>query len=236
MMVAFTKAGTAKLLYCGLWSCRICRKQNAQEWANDARHCIRHAPMKWGKPRFWTLTLPSRFKSAAQGYEEIKRLWGNMRKALERDQGKFPYLAFVEGQPKRGGMPHFHIIIYAHVPKRYQRRREAEKNIKDFAVHIGFGHQATDEKITSGKAANYVAKYVSKATPGMPKYFRRVRASQDWIRKPKPQKQQWLVRAIGESVEAYLLRVEAESNRSIDDLQADYSAMTSKMNYERLTA
>lgn len=236
MMVAFTKAGTPKLLYCGKWSCRICRKQNAMEWADDARHCLRKAPMKWGKPKFWTFTLPSRITSVAQGYAEIKRLWDNMRQELKRDQGKFPYLAFVEGQPKRGGMPHFHVIIYAHVPLRYQRRREAEKNIKDFAVHIGFGHQAKEEKITSGKAANYVTKYVSKSTPGMPKYFRRVRASQDWIRKPKPAKQQWVVRARGEQVSDYLLRVEEVSGRSVDEIQADYSTMTERMNYERLAS
>lgn len=236
MMVCFTSTGTPKLLYCGKWSCSICRKHNADEWAHITRYHLRHAPATLGKPRFWTFTLPSGVKTAAQGYSLLKTLWDNLRKELQRDQGKICYLAFVEGQGKRGGMPHFHVIIYAHVPKRYNKRKDKDKNIKDFAVHVGFGHQAKDEPITSGKAAAYVSKYVSKGTPDIPKYFRRVRPSQDWIRPPRAKKGSYIVRGIGENVTDYLLRVEQACELPMEDLLTRYRQANLQLEIERLSA
>lgn len=236
MMVAFTHGGQPRMLYCGKWSCKHCRAQNAKDCARDARYGITHGNKENFTPVFWTLTLGKPYYTAKQGYAALPRLWDALRKALQRAYGKICYLAFVEGQALRNGMPHFHVIIYARVPQGYSKRRDRSKWIKDFAVAMGFGHQAEEKPITSDGAAQYVAKYVSKSTPYMPKGFRRVRYSRNWVRAPRPVRQPYVVRSIGEPIEAYILRVEEISGRDVDDLIKDYQSASIQMQLERLDA
>jgi len=118
------------------------------------------------------------------------------------------YMAFVEAQPKKRKMPHFHIIT--NVPAPYR--------IKDFAVHNGFGHQAKQDEITSQKAAYYVAKYVSKGDPNMPKKFRRVRTSQSWAKLPPYIGEKLYVKSRHETITDYLIRVSEATDKSIDEL------------------
>lgn len=74
-------------------------------------------------------------------------------------------------------------------------------------MQAGFGYQATERKVNSGKAANYCAKYASKQSPKTPKGFRRVRASQDWSKLPEGEYDPLLVKSRGEYLHDYFLRV-----------------------------
>jgi len=121
-------------------------------------------------------------------------------------------MAFVEAQPKKRKMPHFHIIT--NVPAPYR--------IKDFAVHNGFGHQAKQDEITSTKAAYYVSKYVSKGDPNMPKKFRRVRVSQKWAKLPPFVGDHLFVKSKNELLRDYLIRVHEATGRGLDDLWDDW--------------
>lgn len=233
MMVAFSQKGTARLLYCGRWSCSICRVSLAKEWARIAKYGVWKITEAGGECLFWTLTMGSEYTQLTQAYEALPRLWNTLRMAIERDQKRFFYLAFAEGQPQRDMMPHLHTLVFAHVPDVYNVRTDPRENIKDFAVACGFGHQAKEKLISSDGAARYVAKYASKDGTGMPKGFRRVRASRAWPRPPIKPFPPYIVRSYGEPISDYLLRVEATTPRTMDEIVEQYTMATYQLENER---
>lgn len=232
-MVAFTVDGVAKLVYCGKWACKICAKKNARKWSIIAYFaCAAHMENN-GVIYFWTFTMGSKYKRPAEAYKDFPRLWDNVRKAIQRHYKRFDFVAFVEGQPERSFMPHFHVITFQAMPKGNSTRKDPRKWIKDFAVRMGFGHQAFDEIVNSLQAAAYVTKYASKGCPEIPKNFRRCRSSRKWLRPPDKEHDAYIVRSVGEPIEEYLLRVEEASGVSIDKLVKDYQHADVNMRYER---
>lgn len=209
----FTGLGKIRAVPCGKWSCEVCRKHNAKMWAWRARIQIDGSTETFW---CWTFTLGSKYKTPRQGYEALKKLWNALRMNMQRHyckdgtgkKLKWTYMAFVEIQPKKRKMPHFHILT--NIPAPYR--------IKDFAVHNGFGHQAKSDEIDSQKAAYYVTKYTSKGDPNMPTKFRRVRTSQNWAKLPPYVGDKLYVKSRNETITAFLLRVADETDTSIDDL------------------
>lgn len=236
LMVAFTAKGQARLIYCGRWACPHCSKVNARQWAHDAYYGIRNPAQRVGKCHFWTFTMPSRYTKPSQAYKVLPRLWDTLRKNIQRDQKRFTFIAFVEGQPKRGHMPHFHVLTFNTIPKGHSKRKDPLHHIKDFAVHMGFGYYAEDEIVSGRKAASYVSKYASKGCPEIPKGFRRVRCSRNWQKAPKPTTDPYLVRAHNEPIEAYLMRVSETSGVSLQNVADAYENSTVRLNQERLQA
>lgn len=193
-MKAFNSQGKVVVVYCGLWSCKRCQKVLARQWAWRTRLHVDRA----GKPAyFWTLTLRGNVRTASHGFKIIPRLWDTLRKAVQRAVGKWEYIAFVEGHPKRGNIPHFHIISMSKAPRR----------IKDLAMYAGFGHQAKEKRVDGAGAAGYVAKYASKQHEDTPRGFRRVRASRTWHKLPEGSYDAFIVKAFTETVSMYILRV-----------------------------
>ncbi len=191
---AFKHDGTVVTVYCGKWSCKRCSKVNANRWAWRVRLYIgERGETAW----FWTFTLGISYRTRKSGYLALPRLWDTLRKELQRQFGKWQYCAFVEGQPHRGSMPHFHVISLVKSPRR----------IKDLAVHVGFGHQAYEEPVNDKKAAHYVAKYASKTDAQMPTGFRRVRTSRGWPKLPPYHGERYMVKSSLETLADYLLRV-----------------------------
>lgn len=195
VMYAFNMDGALIAIRCGSWTCPHCMKANARQWSWRVSLHI----SKSGKPAyFWTLTLGRRYKTAAQGFEALPGLWDRFRKYIRRlHPGTWEYCAFVEGQPQRSNMPHFHIISLIKSPKR----------LKDVAVWSGFGYQAKEVKVNSAKAAAYVAKYASKQSEETPRGFRRVRVSQGWTKLPQKDGSSLIIRQPGERLPDYLTRV-----------------------------
>jgi hypothetical protein len=206
VMKAFNQDGQIVTVYCGLWSCPRCQKVLARQWAWRTKIQVE---ANGGVAFFWTLTLRGKYRTALQGFLVLPKLWDTFRKIIQRFGGKFTYIAFVEGQPKRSYMPHFHLIVMVKSPKR----------IKDLAMQAGFGFQAKETKVTSTKAASYVAKYASKQSPETPKGFRRVRASRDWAKLPEGEPGQYIVKSRNETNAQYIMRVEAITGIAIEILK-----------------
>lgn len=212
---AFNHKGECVAIPCGQWSCPYCAKRNAGKWAWRVSLHIK----KRGKPAyFWTLTLRGKYKTAEQGYKALPKLWDAFRKIIQRYVGTWEYVAFVEGQPKRVGMPHFHIISMKKSPKR----------LKDLAMQAGFGYQAKEQRVNSAKAAWYVAKYASKTDPRIPKNFRRVRSSQRWHKLPEFKGHELYVKGRNESLTEYLIRVSDGTGKDIDNLLLSWYQLTDK--------
>jgi len=214
VLVGFTSHGATRLIPCGQWSCKKCAKRLARRWAVRVRKHIENRPAK-KKTKFYfvTLTLGSKYRNAEQGFAAIRLLWDRLRKRFQRTYPDWQYVAFVEGQPKRGGMPHFHIIT-SHAPpaKRNKKGEITRHNLHNWAVEMGWGHQAKLDMLTGSKAASYVAKYATKQHPSTPKGFRRVRASRDWTQLPSDPDRRLLVPARGEDIAHFILRVHEATN------------------------
>lgn len=224
VLIAFNTKGSVVPVYCGQWSCEYCRKKLAKMWSAIALLGVKSLD---GKARFWTLTLPSRYRSITQGYQAIPKLWDTLRKIMQREYKTWHYLAFVEGQPQRGYMPHFHIITMSPIPASYPR-------LKELAVHVGFGFQADDKLISGRQAAAYVAKYASKGTPQIPRGFRRVRPSAQWPKLPdKEQYDAYIVQQWKEPYSDYLLRVHAVCSVDVDTLHKVYQAAYTKFMHKQ---
>lgn len=215
----FDREGNLHAIQCGQWSCPTCAKQLARLWA---WRCRLHVTQAGGEAFFWTLTLRGKYHTPTLGYQSLPLLWDNLRKRIQRQQKAWSYCAFVEGQPKRDFMPHFHVISMSKAPCR----------IKDLAMESGFGYQATESLINSAKAANYCAKYASKTNPATPKGFRRVRASRDWAKLPPMEGEPYLVRHKNELLSDYLLRVHWISGVPVDDL---LYVWTNQLYHDRVT-
>lgn len=207
--IAFNAMGKTTPIWCGSWNCPRCMVVNARLWAWRVRL---HVQANGGHARFWTLTLGSRYKTATEGFRALPGLFDRFRKRVKRDVSGWSYCAFVEGQPHRGYMPHFHIVSVQSAPGR----------LKDIAVFCGFGYQAKDEEITDDQGAAYVAKYASKQSPFTPKGFRRVRTSQDWAKLPEGNWPKLIVRSRKETLLDFLLKVEEQTGVSIDLLYDRY--------------
>jgi len=210
--IAFTVNGQIAPLWCGKWSCDRCGKINAKLWAWRAKLHIDNVD----RPAyFWTLTLRASVRTPYQGFRAIPTLWDALRKTMQRKNGKWSYLAFVECHPKRSAIPHFHVLSLTPAPVLGSHKKNP---IKDVAWLSGFGYMATEELVESGKAAGYVAKYASKHDTSIPRNFRRCRCSQDWAKLPVIELDPYLVRSRDESLSDFLLRVNTRSDVDLETL------------------
>jgi len=208
--VAFkSQSGTAVALVCGSWNCPTCSKLLAREWARIAKYGVDHiGETAW----FWTLTMSRKVKTREKAFEIMPTLWNSLRMAVQRASGLWLYIAFVEGQPHRAYMPHFHVL--GSVP--------SWRDFAEIAVAAGFGYQAKEKPITSDGAAGYVSKYASKQGWDAPRGFRRVRASRKWPRPPDEPKDKYLVRSNSETLYGFLERVANTTHRDVGELYEDY--------------
>jgi len=164
----------------------------------------------------------------AFAYSILPKLWDTLRKHIQRtiaNSGsgeKWAYLAFVEGQPKRNHMPHFHILSSVPFPGR----------IKDYAATHGFGYQALEKPVDGIGAAEYVAKYVSKGDAGMPKGFRRCRPSTGWAKLSKPKSKGLLTPRKGERDWEFWVRVSDETGVPIEVVRKKWVNSARKVDKE----
>lgn len=208
--LAFTQEGKIYVILCGSWNCPVCARKNARMWAWRVRI---HVSNNGSSAFFWTLTLGSGFRTASQGFDALPRLFDRFRKTIKREVSGWSYCAFVEGQPRRGYMPHFHIISIQRCPSR----------LKDVAVNAGFGYQAKEEIVTDDKASFYVAKYATKQSPYTPRGFRRVRTSQDWAKLPDGDWPELVLWKADQPLIAFLLEVNYYSGVDVEILYNKWS-------------
>jgi len=228
-LIGFTLQGKAKLIYCGQWSCKTCSRKLARRWANRVRNHLAETTRIDGESWYMlTLTLGSSEKRVDLAYIKLKKLWNRLRMSITRQAKiKWQYCAFVEGQPKRQSMPHFHIIMNVIPPKCLGKKGVVTKHaVHDFAAKLGWGFEADLQSVTDEKASYYVAKYVSKGSAVIPRGFRRVRTSRRWTPFQKDPLKRLIVRRAGEPLPDYLIRVQELTNTPLDDLYSEYSERT----------
>lgn len=204
-----TRAKVVRVL-CGQWSCTACSKTLARLWAWRVK--LECATWPDQHAYFVTFTLPAYIGTPYLGYIRIKELWDRYRREMHRSIAHscykglldWKYCAFVEGQPKRGYMPHFHIIQNTLTPRVSNRALDP---IKDFATSLGWGFEAHEDLVTGKRAAGYCAKYASKISPSTPKNFRRVRTSQKWAKLPPADYPALIVKSRLETTGEYIMRV-----------------------------
>jgi len=157
---------------------------------------------------FITLTLGSKYRNVSKAFKALPKLWNRLRMSMSRSYGKWQYLAFVEGQPERGGMPHFHILSSVPPNAKPNEHGNVTKHIlHDWAHRKGWGFMIEVSTVKSGKAAHYVAKYSTKQHPATPKGFRRVRVSQSWTPLPRDANRKLIVPAKGEDIAHFMARL-----------------------------
>lgn len=225
-LVGFNRKGEAKIIWCGKWSCPHCQKRLARKWSVRTRLHVQACSLD-GDEHWWfiTFTLGSKYKSVTGAYKGLKYLWDKLRKIFRLEHGKgWQYIAFVEGQPHRDNMPHFHIICNR-IPKSYVNNQgEVVKHrVHNFAVTIGFGHQSYCEPVNNEGAAAYVSKYAGKHGEEMPKSFRRVRTSQHFTPYPVDPNARLIVRKKNEEIYCFIDRVNAVSGVAHEELYNRYT-------------
>jgi hypothetical protein len=222
--VAFTTSGEPAFLFCKTWKCPRCAKKLAWKWAQRAAAAF--PPDENGetvKRWFLTLTLSSYYRTPEQGFGALRKLWDTTRMAFQRANDNWQYLAFVEGQPERDDMPHFHILS-AQIPpaKRNKKGQLTKRSLHDWAVGLGWGFEVDLKPVDSLGAAYYVSKYASKISPKHPANLRRVRASRDWPKAPAEAVVALILRKKNEHLETYLSRVSQFCDLSLYDLHTRY--------------
>lgn len=206
--VGISENGVVFPIRCKQWGCKVCAPINALHWAIEVANGVQALFSAGVRPKFLTITQGSKVQTVEYAYSILHTQWDKFRRKWQAwsDQQGTPtfYAAFVEGQERRKGMPHFH-IIGSYLPDK--------ETVRDWVVSSGFGFQVAlmDVKPNSG-AAWYVSKYSTKSTDAgyMPKGFRRCRLSQNWprlrwksdlresaaiVKKPGESYRQWAFRA-----------------------------------------
>lgn len=214
--IGFNLDGKAKAVYCGQWTCPGCAARLAKKWAARVKRHIAfekatfHAATGDYPQDYWfiTLTLGSRYRTVEQGFDALPALWKRLHQQMKRHKADWQYVAFVEGQPQRGYMPHFHIISNQPLPvKRNKHGKITKHATHDYAHKMGWGFEAEQEQVSGSKNAGYIAKYSSKQSPKTPKGFRRVRPSQGWQKLDKDPLRRLIVKGRGEGLADFLERV-----------------------------
>jgi hypothetical protein len=224
-LVGFQKNGQACLIYCGQWSCDYCAKRLAKKWAIRVYMHIEaqpeELPVQW---QFLTLTLGSGYKNAELAYSQLKKLWNRLRMAVTRSSGKWQYVAFVEGQPKRANMPHFHVIMSVEPPVQKNKKGQITKHaLHNWGNSMGWGFQIDLKIVNSRKAAYYTAKYTAKGAGIVPRGFRRVRTSQGWYKKPVDPSKKLIVPAKTEDIGHFIARVSDETGLAPEEAYKRWS-------------
>jgi len=222
--VAFTTHGDPVYLMCKTWKCPSCAKSLSRKWAKRAVAAF--SPDTDGAiAPYWflTLTLSSYYRTPEQGFGALRKLWDATRKAFQRNYDHWQYLAFVEGQPERDHMPHFHILSAELPPGKLNKKGKLTTHaLHDWAVALGWGFEVDLKTVDGIGAAYYVSKYASKVSPNHPANLRRVRCSQDWPKVPKEAVEAVVVRFKGELLHRYIARVGQFCQIPLEDLQIRY--------------
>jgi len=191
---------------CGLWSCPHCRVINSFIHAQNVKAGIRSLPNQ--EAWFITLTLGGNIKTAQLGYALLPSLWKRYVDKMNYRSPGWQWCCFVEGHPKRNGIPHLHIIAST----------KPEQRLNDFARSCGFGFKTSASLVTGEAGAAYVAKYTTKADTFVPRHFRRVRYSQNWTRSLPPDMGKMFTLGKDQRLDDFLMGVALQSHHTFDEV------------------
>lgn len=188
--VGFTPEGrkTCLVFGCGSLSCAACQ----QRWARRVKWKIAEGIARYpGEYRFLTLT----FRGGNATPERAARCWRLFRRAMAPTQWRF-YRVF---ESHKSGGVHIHVITDCPLPivkrpgktesiQNYLRRQSCSAALfLEFIQRYGFGPIADCQRVygSSGGAASYMAKYLSKESKTLSRpNGRRIRVaegSRNWL-------------------------------------------------------
>lgn len=171
---------------CKMWSCDFCGQQRARWVMVLAAYGHDELNAAGKQIHFATVTNRANVRSMEQGLKRWRKNWPKLLRRMKRAGGYCAYIQIPEQH--KDGAYHVHLLITSMLTERW---------LKDNASECGFGYIADYEQVrTAGKAATYVAKYLTKASHSLqwPKYFRRINLSRNWPRPPQIEKStSWVV-------------------------------------------
>lgn len=238
--IGVTPDGEVFPVRCKEWRCPICAPINALHEAIRTANGVYALFCAGLIPKFVTITQSGAVRTPEFAYKIIANQWDKFRNrwqywACKSDEPNF-YAAFVEGQGRREGMPHFHVIGCALPPL---------SMLRHWAVESGLGYEVDCSRLKpNAGTAWYVSKYSTKSTDAavMPVGFRRVRYSRDWprmffrsdllesdaiVRQPAESYTHWLIRAVyafGVEPDAVMNQVQLLADRAFDPQQSEMAA------------
>jgi len=224
--VGCTIEGKVFPVRCKQWACPVCAPINAYHEAITVANGVYALFAAGVRPTFATITQPPAVKTPEFAYKILADQWDGFRNRWQYWSGKAGvpnyYAAFVEGQSRRAGMPHFHIIGSGMPDKETMRK---------WAVESGMGYEVDLQPVRPGAgAAWYVSKYSTKSSDAalMPDRFRRVRYSRDWPRmifRADLEESTAVVKQPDESYAAWSIRASLSCAASPGDLLAEALAL-----------
>lgn len=159
---------------CKMWKCDFCGQQRARWFMLLAAHGHDELTAEGRHVYFATVTSRQDVRTMEKGLKRWRSNWPKLLRRMKRAGGFCAYLQVPE-QHKSGAF-HVHLLTTCTITERW---------LKDNAASCGFGYIADYEQVrASGKAAQYVSKYLTKDSHRLkwPKYFRRVNLSRNWPR------------------------------------------------------
>jgi len=163
---------------CDSWNCPECAGRMAANWRQRARMGAYRIVEAKDTLDFITLTSHETLRTFSQSYWVWKRAWALLYASIKRKKQDFCYLLIPERH--KDGTLHVHAIWNASVSERW---------LKTAARRRGLGYMVDVSQINNASfASSYVTKYISKSLAfNVPAHFRRVRASENWVKIPKPE-------------------------------------------------
>jgi len=162
---------------CDSWKCEECALRMGNNWGLRAEMGTRALFNQGDHVDFITITSHEKLPNFEATETVWRSAWGSLYNALKRQNNALAYLMIPERH--KSGRMHVHGIWNAGVDKRW---------LKDNARKRGLGYQCeVRDVINSGRASQYVVKYVGKNIHSdYPLRFRRVRCSNNWADIPQP--------------------------------------------------
>ena len=162
---------------CDQWTCKECSARMASRWILRAGMGTRALLGQGDTVDFVTITSHEKLKTFADTERVWRSAWSTLYAALKRKKKALQF--FTVPEKHKDGRMHVHSLWNANVSQTW---------LKNNARKRGLGYQAKVIHVTdASRVASYVGKYVGKDLGAdVPKGFRRVRTSQNWIDIPAP--------------------------------------------------
>jgi hypothetical protein len=188
---------------CKQWQCEYCGQQRARWFMVVAAHGHEALEANGHQVNFATITSRAAIRTVTQGIVTWRKNWPKLLRRMKRAGGYCAYLQIPEQH--KDGAYHVHLLATSSINERW---------LKDNAAECGFGYIADYEPVReAGKAATYVAKYLTKDSHSLqwPKYFRRVNTSRNWPRpEPLQKNDHWAVTMVKKGTSVYAAKLVQE--------------------------
>lgn len=133
---------------CKSWGCDVC---SYYRYAWLVRNIVRIIEERRVRV-MWTLTLRTGTRTPDESFEHIRSAWSKLRRRLNRERDGLQFVWVCE--TTKHGYAHLHVLLDRYIPHWHMSQMWEECTGDSMVVRF--------DKITSGGAGRYIAKYVGK--------------------------------------------------------------------------